>query len=215
MEEIIAKIQKLLNLADNNSNENEAIAAALKAQEMMAKYHIELDQLDSKKESHEITQEIYWASDKHDMKKWKAGFATIVANNFRCKTYFLNGKNVVFYGYKDDAKIALNVFKFLYEAGNKFAVRYYNQCKKEGKETRGVMNTYLIGFREGIASVLEKQCVALMVITPQEVKDSFAEMSAGWGKITSTIRASEDHEARERGRRDGKDIATARSIEMR
>lgn len=36
-EKIIEKIQKLLSLA-NSSNENEAMAAALKAQELMAKY---------------------------------------------------------------------------------------------------------------------------------------------------------------------------------
>lgn len=213
MEEIIAKIQKLLNLANNNPNENEAIAAALKAQEMMAKYNIELDQLDSKPETREIVKEIYYASDKHEMKKWKIGLANTIANNFRCKVYFINGQDVCFYGYKEDAKIALSVFKFLYEVGNKFAVRYYNLCKKEGRETRGVMNTYLIGFRQGVASVLEKQCAALMVITPQEVKDSFAEMSAGWRKITGAISSNGDFEAYTHGMRDGKDIATARHIE--
>lgn len=48
MEKILNKIKNLLDLANNNPNENEAIAAALKAQELMAKYNIELDQLDSK-----------------------------------------------------------------------------------------------------------------------------------------------------------------------
>lgn len=213
MEKILNKIKNLLDLANNNPNENEAIAAALKAQELMAKYNIELDQLDDKKETREIVKEVYYQSGKHEMKKWKIGLAAIIAQNFRCKTYFLGGQNVVFYGFKEDAKIALEVFTYLYEIGNKFAVRYYNKCKKEGKETRGVMNTYLVGFRDGVAEVLEKQCTALMIVTPKEVTESYDEMSKGWKKMKSTLRLSGDTSAYSNGKSDGKDMATARSIE--
>ena len=213
MEKILNKIKNLLDLANNNPNENEAIAAALKAQELMAKYNIELDQLDDKKETRELVKEVYYQSGKHEMKKWKIGLAAIIAQNFRCKTYFLGGQDVVFYGFKEDAKIALEVFTYLYEIGNKFAVRYYNKCKKEGKETRGVMNTYLVGFRDGVAEVLEKQCTALMIVTPKEVTESYDEMSKGWKKMKSTLRLSGDTSAYSNGKSDGKDMATARSIE--
>lgn len=213
MEKILNKIKNLLDLANNNPNENEAIAAALKAQELMAKYNIELDQLDDKKETREIVEEVYYQSDKHEMRKWKIGLAGIIAQNFRCKTYFLGKKDVVFYGYKEDAKIALNVFTYLYEIGNKFAVRYYNKCKKEGKETRGVMNTYLAGFRDGVAEVLEKQCTALMIVTPKEVTESFEEMTKDWKTTKSTLRLSGDTSAYSNGKSDGRDMATARNIE--
>lgn len=213
MEKILNKIKNLLDLANNNPNENEAIAAALKAQELMAKYNIELDQLDDKKETREIVKEIYHQSDKHEMRKWKISLADIIAQNFKCKVYFMNKKDVVFYGYKEDAKIALNVFTYLYEIGNKFAVRYYNKCKKEGKETRGVMNAYLVGFNDGIAEVLEKQCTALMIVTPKEVTESFEEMTNGWKTIKSTLRLSGDTSAYSNGKSDGKDMATARNIE--
>lgn len=213
MKKILNKIKNLLDLANNNPNENEAIAAALKAQELMAKYNIELDQLDDKKETREIVKEVYRQSGKHEMRKWKIGLATIIAQNFRCKVHFLNGKDVVFYGYKEDAKIALDVFTYLYEIGNKFAVRYYNKCKKEGKETRGVMNTYLIGFRDGVAEVLEKQCIALMIVTPKEVTESYDQMIAGWKTMKSALRLSGDTSAYSNGKRDGRDTATARSIE--
>lgn len=213
MEKILNKIKNLLDLANNNPNENEAIAAALKAQELMAKYNIELDQLDDKKETREIVEEVYYQSDKHEMRKWKIGLADIIAQNFRCKVYFMNKNNVVFYGYKEDAKIALNVFTYLYEIGNKFAVRYYNKCKKEGKETRGVMNTYLVGFKDGVAEVLEKQCTALMIVTPKEVTESFEEMTSGWKTVKSTLRLSGDTSAYSNGKSDGRDMATARNIE--
>ena len=213
MEKILNKIKNLLDLANNNPNENEAMAAALKAQELMAKYNIELDQLDDKKETREIVEEIYRQSGKHKMKKWKIGLASIIAKNFRCKVYFLGSKDVVFYGYKEDAKIALQVFTYLYEIGNKFAVRYYNKCKKEGRDTQGVMNTYLIGFREGVAEVLAKQCTALMIVTPKEVTESLDEMTKGWKSARTTLRHSGDAAAYMNGKSDGRDMATARNIE--
>lgn len=213
MEKILNKIKNLLDLANNNPNENEAIAAALKAQELMAKYNIELDQLDNKEETREIVKEVYHQSGKHEMKKWKIGLAGIIAENFRCKMYSIDKQDIVFYGYKDDAKIALQVFTYLYEIGNKFAMRYYNKCKKEGKETKGVMNTYLIGFRDGAAEVLGKQCTALMIVTPKEVTESFDEMTKGWKVCNSTVRLSNDRSAYSNGKSDGRDMTTARNIE--
>lgn len=214
MEKILNKIKNLLDLANNNSNENEALAAALKAQELMAKYNVELDQLDEKKETREIVTEIYRQSGKHEMRKWKIGLASIIANNFRCKTFFIGRRNdVAFYGFKEDAKIALQVFTFLYETGNKLAVRYYNKCKKEGSSTQGVMNTYLVGFRDGVAEVLGKQCTALMIVTPKEVVESYEEMSKSFSSMTTHMTMSGDQNAYSDGKTDGRDMASARSIE--
>lgn len=213
MEKILNKIKNLLDLASNNPNENEAAAAALKAQELMAKYNIELEQLDDKKENREITREIYRTSNKHEVKKWRFGLARVIADNFRCKMYAINNKDIVFYGYQEDAKIALQVFTFLYETGGKLAVRYYNKCRKNGEQTRGVMNTYLTGFKEGIAEVLGRQCTALMIVTPKEVIDQFEEMTSGWSTINAKVRINNNAEARAKGRRDGKDIVRARILE--
>ena len=214
IEKVLNKIKNLLDLANNNPNEHEAMDAALKAQELMAKYNVELDQLDDKPETREIVKEVYKQSGKHEMRKWKLGLASIIGDNFRCKVYFIgSSKDVVFYGYKEDAKIAVQVFAYLYEVGNKFAVKYYNKCKKEGKSTSGVMNTYLAGFRAGVAEVLEKQCTALMIVTPKEVVDSYKEMSKDFGTCKATLRITANDAAYNTGKRDGKDMATARSIE--
>lgn len=212
MEKILNKIKNCLDLANNNPNENEAIAAALKAQELMAKYNIELDQVeDAGKEEREISEEMFECS-RSD--KWKVKLANIIAKNFRCKVYFMNRLNVVFYGYKEDAKIALQVFKYLYTVGNKFANTCYYNYKKEGKETKGVKNTYLVGFCDGVASVLEKQCTALMIVTPQEVKDAFNEKTKNFRSFTSNIKTQgTQNSAYSKGRADGRDVANARTLE--
>lgn len=213
-EKIMNKIKNLLDLANNNPNENEAIAAALKAQELMAKYNIELDQLDDKVETREITEEVYRNTGKHEMKKWKYSLAGIIATNFRCKNYFMGRSDVVFYGYKEDARIALQVFTYLYETGNKLAVRKYNEYKKAGLDTKGVMNTYLIGFRDGVKSVLEKQCTALMIVTPKEVNEQYKIRSATFTSMKNTIKTlGQNSKAYAEGKADGRDTAQARALE--
>ncbi len=213
-EKIMNKIRNLLDLSNNNPNENEAIAAALKAQELMAKYDIELEQLDDKPETREITEEVYRQSGKHEMRKWKWGLAGIIAKNFRCKYYAINKADIVFYGYKEDAKIALSVFTYLYETGNKLALKYYYQVKKSGENTKGVMNTYLLGFRDGVKSVLEKQCTALMIVTPTEVVESFEEMTKDFGKMNTSLSVlGRSNKAYSEGKTDGKNMASARALE--
>lgn len=211
-EKIIEKIKNLLDLASNNSNENEAMAAALKAQELMAKYNIDSSTVNTEEIEKEFFHAKYVDNGKHEMKKWKVTLSAIIARNFCCRLYFA-GPNVIFYGYKKDAQIAVEVFKFLYESGNKFAVRYYTKCKKEEKNTRGVMNMYLQGFCAGIKEVLDKQCTALMIVIPKEVNESFETMTTGWKSKKTHITVSNDYHAYNQGKIDGKETATARGIE--
>lgn len=210
-EKIIKKVKNLLDLANNNPSENEAIAAALKAQELMAKYNIDSSAINGEEDSKEFFRAKYIIGAGHEMKKWKVKLSAIIARNFRVKTY-LSNRDVVFYGYKKDAEIAVEVFKFLYEAGNKFSVRYYTKCKKEGKNTKGVMNAYLCGFCKGIEEALDKQCTALMIVVPKEVNESFEAMSAHWKHGTVHLKMSTDQNAYNQGRTEGKEAAMSRSI---
>ena len=117
-----------------------------------------------------------------------------------------------FYGYKKDAEIALEVFKFLYNTGNKLALKHWRNAKKNGKNTKGLMNTYLMGFIAGIKEALDKQCTALMIVVPQEVEKSFEEMSQDWKHKRYTIRTNRDSKTYEKGRQDGKEAVSARQI---
>lgn len=219
MDKMVEKISNLLDLANNNPNENEALAAALKAQELMAKYHIELADLSHDSET-KISEKLCNADGSGSL-KWQAILANVIADNFCCKTYRTEKDNnigvrrkyIVFYGYEHDAKIAKEVFTFLYNAGLKLAKKEYNDARKAGKYTKYVTNTYLMGFCNGIKEVLGKQCTALMVVTPKEVEDGFAEMSKYFRKSKCTVKTSRDSDLYERGVRDGKDTVNSRSIE--
>ena len=213
-EKILEKIEKLLALAGNNPSENEAISAALKAQELMAKYNIELADLEGKSLEQNIVEETYTPkANCHYVRKWRYTLSQIIAKNFCCKTYSINRDAIAFYGYEKDAKIAVEVFKFLFETGNKLANRYYLKCKKEGRDTKGVLNTYLIGFCDGIKEVLDKQCTALMIVVPKEVEEAYTEHSKNFRRMNTSLTTSSDGRAYSEGKTDGKATATARSIE--
>lgn len=221
-EKLLNKISNLLDLANNNPNEHEAASAALKAQELMAKYHIELADL-SEGESKEDMIKLPVVVDKGNYLKWRYNLASAIADNFRCKVFSkdimtdnLDWKPaMVFFGYESDAKIAAKTFSYLFKLGNKFADRYYNKCKSEGGLTRGVANYYLKGFVKGIRDALEKQSTALMIVTPKEVEDEFTEMSKIFRKASYSISCTNDGRAYDEGRKDGKFAVESTALESK
>ena len=215
MEKVIKKIKNLMDLAGNNPNENEAIAASLKAQELLAKYKISLTEIEEDFYKQEIiTAEVNLESD--SAKKWKSYLAPIIAKAFYVKSYRC-GHRIFFYGYSKDVEIATKVYQTLFVIGNKGARQIYYKCRKEGKPTKGVMNAYLVGFVEGVREALEKQSTALMVITPREVEQGFIE----WGKAHGmkeraiTIKHSSNSKIKEKGRFDGRSSVEKRTIEQK
>lgn len=221
-EKLLNKISNLFDLANNNPNEHEAASAALKAQELMAKYHIELADLSDEELKEDMVQ-LPVVVDKGNYLKWRYSLAQAIADNFRCKVFSkdimtenLDWKPaMVFFGYESDAKIAAKTFSYLFKLGNKFADRYYNKCKSEGGLTRGVANYYLQGFVKGIRDALEKQSTALMIVTPKEVEDEFTEMSKIFRKASYSISVTNDGRAYDEGRKDGKFAVESTALESK
>lgn len=212
MENIISKIEKLLALAQKNPNENEAMSAAAKAQELMAKYNIQMDQLEADEKS---AQKIGTATHSEGKGyKWRYTLAGIIARNFRCKYYMIGHDQIVFYGFEHDAKIALQTFSFLFKVGNRLATRAYTKYKNEGGYTKGFLNTYLTGFCDGIASVLDEQCKALMIVIPKEVNAAYTEYSKNFRHCDFSFHSSHyDSGVYNCGHRDGRDTMQSRYVQ--
>lgn len=206
--EIVRKLLAVVN--DKGASEGESMTAALKAQEIMAKYNINLADVEDRSESEEIVD---FGIDVGKGNKWKYQLAVVIANNFCCKTYFCGSQMIFFYGYKKHAEVAKEVFTFLYNTGNKLADRYYAELYNRGESTKGVKNTFLLGYLKGIKSVLEKQCVALVLVVPQEVNKAFDEKMIGSRLKRTTMTSSGDRRAFDRGVSEGRSVANARSIE--
>lgn len=211
MEKIISKIRKLLAMTEENGcSEGEAMTAALMAQKLMAEHNLTIADIDDDTSKGKIVEVGYEAGTKY---KWKYRLANIIAVNFCCKVYTVGNSSIVFYGYENHAKIASDVFKFLFNTGIRLANNYYYQCYKDGRETVGVKNTFLAGFCDGIQEVLGQQCRALMLITPKEVEESFAEKMKGSKTRRLTMKINRDASAYNDGKLEGKFAANARSLE--
>lgn len=218
-EKIINKIKKVLELSKNNPSEKEAQAAALKAQKLMAEYHISMTEVNGIEDSENITEECISVGIGN---KWKYRLSAIIARNFRCQHFYYGNSDVVFYGYKTDAEIAAETFKYLFSMGNKLANNFYNkkrnECRKIGCHFygKGIKNCFLIGFTDGIAEILEKQCTALMIVTPKEVQETFEEKTKHSKPIKGNLDTKSYYakESWEEGKRNGKDAINNRQLAM-
>lgn len=101
-ENIILKIKKLLALS-KSSNQNEAQNAMLKAQKLLIKYKLSLQEIESYS-IEKIKIEDFKTNQKFRGKSWKGNLAQVIADNFGCFLYYNTGNykvhRVCFYGKK-------------------------------------------------------------------------------------------------------------------
>lgn len=218
-EKIIEKIKKVLELSKNNPSVEEAKSAALKAQKLMADYHISMMEIETIKDIENIIEEEVNVGLGN---KWKYSLSAIVATNFRCKYFYYGKDTVVFYGYEKDAEIAAMTFKILFSIGNKESTKYYQKQRQEyikcgsNFDGRGIKNAFLNGYLLGIKEALEKQCTALMIVIPQNVKEKYKERTSGFHKFNNSFKIRVGNEgdiAKSEGKRIGKNIVISRGIE--
>ena len=214
-EKIIQTIRKILELSKNNPSEEEAKSAALKAQELLAKYHIDMKEvedldIDSVESIDEVRVDL-------PAKKWKYRLARIVADNFRCRHFYIGKQTLVFYGHKTDAEIAAETFKYLFNVGNRLAGREVDRVFAETGTSTNVYNSFVAGFCKGIEEGLSQQCLALMIIVPEDVKTSFDDRSKEFGtmKCGALKIGGNEHckEAYESGRTEGRHAVRSRQLE--
>ena len=203
-EDILRKIKDLLQLGDKsrNNSEEEAQAAMLMAQKLMAKYDISAEEVEDNVEEEQYSHEVC----EH---KWDAAFrfplAGVLAKNFRCMVYSRD-KRIVFMGHPSDAKICKATFEFAYQFIMKRGNAVYNKRYSMGYPTKGVFNSYAHGFIVGLQEAFEVQCQALAIVTPKDVIEEFENISRGWQskKRKNIGQDATDAQVWHQGRKDGK-----------
>lgn len=206
-EAVLSKVQGLLALADKarNNSEQEAMAAMLKAQELMAKYHIAMEQLQEKEEEAGVIRVACTS-------KWNYSFryplAVTLANNFRCEA-FVHGNTITGIGHPTDVALFKQVFEFAYTIITRGANRQYNIAYNTGRQTQGVFNSYARGFISGLREQLDRQCEALAIVVPQTVKDELARVTQSSTKTRAMTAGNSTLVDFEQGRKDGQSFATS------
>ena len=209
MEKIADKIQKLLALAGNNPSEEEAKAAALKAQELIAKFNIDVSQLG---EGEEIKYKLLKAVHSNN-EGYRSPLAMILASNFRCKAILL-GTQIHFFGREGDVDACCEVFNYMYRISHNKGLKLEREARKEGRSTHGIANAYWDGFMKGLKDSLDRQCKALMIVMPQDVKDKFSERFPSVSKASrfGQRRMGYDGDAYSSGYKDGSSAMNRRSL---
>lgn len=215
IESVIKRVQKLLALADTSRNpsEGEALAASMQAQRLLAKYNLDIATVTGKPKEEEISQII---ADVGTGNKWKYNLADVIARSYCCKTFFLGHDRIVFYGFQSDALIARRVYMYLFNVGNKLGKKYvkdYRESRRYAPD--GLFNDYVQGFTDGIDAELGRQCVALALIVPSKVEDSYKVLSKNFGEMNTDIKGGSlrNENAYQQGKTDGRLALNAQYIE--
>ena len=116
---------------------------------------------------------------------------------------------MVFYGYESDARAAAFTFDHLYDAGHRLA-----RDARTGRMLRGdAYRSFTAGFVNGVRGELEKQSVALMLVLPLEVAESYEKFSEDFGFVRSLRGWHDDGGLREQGEKAGRDSVRAARVE--
>lgn len=156
-EKIIEKIKKALALANNNKNPNEAQAAMLMVQKMMAKYHIEMQEVEEVEEAEVQENEA-------NIKKgsWRKILMKVICKNYRCDCFLRGntGKRIIIVGSKEDIEIVKTIYEFaenqLLDGFNKYFKNNY-EAYTEIQIKNAVRKDYADGFIRGIKEKFSRQ----------------------------------------------------------
>lgn len=155
-DKIINKIQKLLALA-SSKNENEAQAAMLMAQKLMALHNIEMSQVETVGVDHKVIEA--QADKKSHKTKWKRWLANVIAINFRCET-FLRGYgtyNTIFVGKRENVDICKVVYASAVRFIDNFFTEYWKKLNSPVSESIRLKNSYVLGFITRLKEKFEEQ----------------------------------------------------------
>ena len=213
-EKIITRIEKLLALAGNNSNQNEAQTALLKAQKLMLEYKIDESRLGKEKKLNIISVPCGVRINT----PWGRGLMRIISENFRCMWYLsVAGRThyPIFFGDEEDVLIARSVFRKVYYWLDANSINYAARMRRKTGSAAGIKADYILGFLYGLTEKFKEQLksneqYALMVITPKEVTESYTKLSSDFQqkKLASTMKSRGSAEAMQAGYHAGKNFET-------
>lgn len=175
---IIEKVKALLaKTEENGASEAEAQSAFLKAQELLAKHGLSMEDAETIEQEKEAVNLARGRT--RGNKKYRVPLCNAVAKAFRCEVFLQDfgfETFVMFLGRKTDVAVCREVFNSAYEFIYKESERQYEKAYAETGSGKGVRMAYALGFVAGLEAAFNKQSVALMIVTPQDVHDAMNKL---------------------------------------
>lgn len=214
---IVEKIKKVLALTQSPYPE-EAMAAMLKAQELMAQHGLSMSDvnLEEKKPEKEVTDQSVYETRR--MKWWIKQLSSIIGENFRCHPYYIarpNQTRMYFIGLKEDVELVKEVFNYAVIAVDHCAKAYIKKHKTPGVDGKHLKNDYIIGFLGGLRDKFKEQvaskCLSLVLVKDALVIKAVEDKKLCKG-AKSKIKVERDDAARQAGYRDGMNFDSDRRM---
>ncbi len=152
-DKLINKIENLIRLSSSD-NEHEARAAMMKARELMAKYHIRMEDV-SPEEKESETVECSTTLEKF-RESWVSDLAAVIAENFRCRILILRRAKggiykIRFYGVNDDSFVCMEIFRYALQVVHNRIKTMRGIFKESGKDFEyNDKLLYCHGFMKGL-----------------------------------------------------------------
>ena len=226
---VLARIKKLLSLADS-SNENEAAAAASKAQELMFKYNLEISAVenldlrpDEKVDQHNF--DIGLGEGKKNVANWKSWLFVAVAQTSMCQPYIAHGYRTTYarvIGRKAVVEVAQYTYSWLIHELERLSNAYMaNQIWFDQYDSRRMRRSWLEGASLGVSRKLRadfdarkvetEQSTALVVVRDKEIQDWMDDNGLQLTSRKATV-ASQDRRAYTAGYQAGSNLSVTRGV---
>ena len=182
--DIVLKIKKLLALSQS-PNENEAKSALMMAQRLMVQHKISQREVDASTDK-VINIETRQTDFTFTRAQWKGQLAKVIADNLCCYAYVSTYRTnrIVFLGKDDDVSICEIVLKYAIDWIESECKRLKKTYKELYGTTRGVTESYAMGFVSGLEDQYEEQKASnqewgLVLQKEQAVIDAFENKEMG------------------------------------
>lgn len=186
------KIVKLLALA-NDASDEESMSALAKAQELMLQHNIDESDVFEYKQEQKSEAVINTIIYQGRPQKWLYRLASIIAENFRVRTYYVAGSPIElrFVGIESYVQIAQIIFDYARGSAGYCARQFLQlpEIKRKYKRKWQLKQDYIEGYLVGLSKTFRNQVrtngyeIALQV--PEIVQEEVERMKLVPGKDTS------------------------------
>jgi hypothetical protein len=216
-DKIIGKIKKALALAKDNPSDDEAHAAMLAVQRLLAKHNLSMQDVEGIDTTDKKTKEEMVTDLSGRIPWWHKKLAYVISENFKCKYFLVRygsySGGIVFFGLEEDVTIAKEVFQYARGVIDKLAKSYVGKLYRRGESTKGVRNIYIEGFLKGLQDKfkeqIEKNNWGLVLVTDALVVQEYEAMDMKTIKSTGIQpKFSNNSEAYNEGKKQGENFAS-------
>lgn len=217
---IVEKIQKLLSLG-SSPNENEAKTAMLKAQELLLKHKLSMQEIQGYQPKGKV--KIFTSDFRFRSSEWKPALMVVICENFGCiglTIRELNTYRLAIVGKDENLEICFVILKYaisyVESRIRELKIEYY----KNNRSANGLANNYGAGFAVGLAMQYKEQVrsdtsYALVVQKDPEVEEFLDDLNIKQTR-ESTLEPDRNHrDAIIQGIKDGRNFKMSDKVEAR